>query len=162
MKGLEKGSEKEYLEGDGLGPGEGAAGAGVVGDANGEAAVLTVGRQEILARALEIEDAPVERPVVRVAEHGAHGVVCQQTSNRKHPTGKSVQLQVDHHRRIHRNNAEREKREKISTQDPHNTFDAFRAALAGFFDWMLARGARTARLGRRLLHLIEFGRVAAR
>jgi len=105
------------LEGDGLCPGKGTTGPGVVGDANGEAAVFAVGRQQVLARALEVEHAAIEGPVVRVTEHGAHGVV----------------------------------------------FYALGAALAGFLNGVLAQGARTARLGRRLLlHLIELGWVAAR
>ena len=48
-----------------------------------------------------------------------------------------------------------------------NTFDAFGATLAGFFDGVLPRGTRAARLGNRvlfllLLHLIELGRVGTR
>ena len=68
---------RTYGEGDGLCPGEGARGTGVVGDSNGETVVAAVGRQQVFAGALEVEDAPVERPVVRVAENGAHGVVCK-------------------------------------------------------------------------------------
>ena len=66
-----------YLEGDGFGPGEGATGAGVVGDPHREAAVLAVRRQKVFARALEVEDPSVEGAVVWVTEYGAHCIVCR-------------------------------------------------------------------------------------
>lgn len=68
-----------YSQGDGFGPGKGARGSGVVGHPNRERVIPAIGGQQVLARALKVEHAPVERPVVRVAEHRAHGIVCNST-----------------------------------------------------------------------------------
>ena len=67
---------RRYLQRDRFCPGKGATGAGVVGHAHREAVVPAVGRQQIFARALEVEHSAVERAVMRIAKHGAHGVVC--------------------------------------------------------------------------------------
>ena len=62
-------------------PGEGQRVPGVVGDPDGEGGVDAGGRllaavtgQEVLARALEVEDLAVECLVVRVSEHSAHSL----------------------------------------------------------------------------------------
>lgn len=66
-----------YGQSDSFRPGKGARRAIVVGDTHRERVIATVGRQQVLARALEIEHSPVERPVMRIAKHGAHGVICR-------------------------------------------------------------------------------------
>lgn len=62
-------------ERDRLGPGKGTRRTRVVGDPDGESVVAAVGRQQVFACALEVEDPAVKRAVMRVSKHGAHGVV---------------------------------------------------------------------------------------
>jgi hypothetical protein len=60
-----------HLESDGLGPAGMFGLSGVVGYANRECVIDTVGRQLVLAGALKAEELPVECLVVRIAKHCA-------------------------------------------------------------------------------------------
>lgn len=64
-----------YSECDGFGPRKGTWWTRVVGHANGETVVTTVRRQQIFAGALEIENATVKSPVMRITENGANCVI---------------------------------------------------------------------------------------
>ena len=59
---------------DGLGPGERFGVAAIVAHSDPEVVGTAVGREKILAAALEVEESAIERAVVGIAENGADSI----------------------------------------------------------------------------------------